>query len=216
MMPPEKKIPFILLGAGGHAKVLLSLAHSLNLTLLGICDPNLAKQGVQLWRGVPVLGNDEVLANYSPDEVYMINGVGPAIGRTTHQDIYEKMCRKGFSFPCLIHPQATVDPDAFIADGVQVMAGAVIQADSYIGENTLINTLSSIDHDCKIGSHVHVASGVSICGNVKIGGGALVAVGAVIAPGIIVGDNAIVGAGVALVRNLPPGQILLGVKPQNK
>ena len=196
--------------------MLLSLARSLNLPLLGVCAPELIKQEGTLWRGLPILGNDDVLADYSPDEVNLINGIGPVVGRSARRDVYEKMRHRGFLFPPLIHPRAIVDEDVCLADGVQIMAGCVIQANCHIGANSLVNTSSSVDHDSNVGAHVHIAPGVTLCGNVTIGAGTFVAAGAIVAPGIIVGENAVVGAGVALVRDLSTGKTLLGAKPQNK
>lgn len=42
----------VMLGAGGHAKVLLSLLQAIGVDVLGICDPVLAAQSVTIWRGI--------------------------------------------------------------------------------------------------------------------------------------------------------------------
>lgn len=60
------KLPLILLGAGGHAKVLLALAKSAGLVVQGLCDPMLAQQGQSDWNGLPVLGGDEALDGIDP------------------------------------------------------------------------------------------------------------------------------------------------------
>ncbi len=202
--------PLILLGAGGHAKVLLSLITALGGELAGVCDPALARAGVPQWRGIPVLGGDEALTAMSQETVGLINGVGQTVGDATRRQLYEKLRSRGFRFPRLVHPMASVAAEARLAEGVQVMAGAVLQADCEIGENTIINTRASVDHDAWIGPHVHLAPGAILCGGVRIGAGAFVAAGATVIQGIEIGDAAVVGAGVAAVRDLPPGQVLLG------
>ncbi len=201
-----------MLGAGGHAKVLLALVQALDLPIKGVCDPELAKQSQKTWRGVPVLGGDDMLERMKPVEVQLINGIGQTIGSQIRKQIYVKMRALGFSFPALIHPAAWIASEAMLAEGVQIMAGCVIQPDCTIGENTIINTRAGIDHDTRIGAHVHIAPGATLCGGVTIGDNAFIAAGATIIPEITVGESAIVGAGVALVHDLPAGQKTIGKK----
>lgn len=209
-MTPSASLPLILLGAGGHAKVLLSLATALGCELTGVCDPELARQGVRQWRGLTVLGGDEALAALQPAAVGLVNGVGQTVSNGTRRRLYEQLQSRGFHFPCLVHPAASVAVEARLANGVQVMAGAVLQADCEIGENTIINTRASVDHDACIGAHVHVAPGATVCGDARIGTGAFIAAGATVIQGVAIGENAVVGAGVAAVRDLAPGQVMLG------
>lgn len=207
--------PLILLGAGGHAKVLLSLAALLGREVAGVCDPALAQQGVRQWRGLPVLGGNEALGALSPARVDLINGIGQTVGNAGRRRLYEELCGRGFHFPTLVHPAASVATEARLAEGVQVMAGAVLQADCEISENTIINTRAGVDHDVWIGAHAHVAPGATLCGGARIGVGAFIGAGATVIQGVSIGDAAVVGAGVAAVRDLAPGQVLLGAASRN-
>lgn len=199
-----------MLGAGGHAKVLLSLAQSLGLELLGVCDPVLFSQGVSHWRGIRVLGGDEALDALNPESVGLINGVGRLVGNAGRCRVFARLKEKGFQFPVLVHPTAWVDNTAFLHEGVQVMAGAVIQADVIIGSNSIINTRAGIDHDCCLGVDVHVAPGATLCGGVQVQDRAFIASGATVIQGLTVGEDAVVGAGALLVRDLAAQHILLG------
>ncbi len=210
-MTSASSSPLILLGAGGHAKVLLSLATTLGWRLEGVCDPVLVRQGLCEWRGVPVLGGDEALATLAPVDVCLVNGIGQTVGVTNRRQLYVQLSARGFHFPALVHPAAWVAKEARLAGGVQVMAGALLQADCEIGENTIINTGASVDHDACIGAHVHVAPGATVCGGARIAEGAFIAAGATVIQGVSIGEAAVVGAGVTAVRDLPPGHILLGV-----
>ena len=51
--------PLLMIGAGGHAKVLHALALAAGRVIVGVCDPQLAEKGVTQWRGVPVLRGDD-------------------------------------------------------------------------------------------------------------------------------------------------------------
>jgi UDP-perosamine 4-acetyltransferase len=209
-------MPLIILGAGGHAKVLLSLAQMLNLSIHGICAPELREQGIGEWRGCKVLGGDEALEMLDPASVGIVNGIGQLVGSTGRRTVYERFAARGFHFPALKHPAAWVDPSVILNDGSQVMAGAVIQADAVIGINSIINTRASVDHDCLIGAHVHIAPAATLCGNVRVGDRAFIACNAAVIQSINVGNDAVVGAGAILVRDLADNSIIFGSRAPSR
>ena len=202
--------PVILLGAGGHAKVLLSLLLHNNMTLIGVCDPGLAEQGSEYWRDIPVLGGDDAIMSFDSDDVWLVNGVGQLPRSTLRQQLFERFQQCGYYFPPLVHSFAWVDPSADLKAGAQIMAGAVVQADCVIGENTIVNTNAGVDHDCQIGANVHIAPGVTLCGHVQIGAQAFVGSGSTIIQGLSVGSASVVGAGTTLVRDLEVGYLAIG------
>ena len=203
-------LSLIMLGAGGHAKVLLSLAQAAGLNVSGVCDSELAQQGIDQWRGIKVLGGDDALEAFDPATIGLVNGVGQLVGSTGRRRVFERLIAKGFRFPVLVHPAAWVDASAVLNDGVQVMAGAVIQADATVGPNSIINTGASLDHDCLLGAHVHVAPGATLCGSVRVHDDAFIASGATVIQGLSIGEGAVVGAGAVLVRDLAARLVLLG------
>jgi len=199
-----------LLGAGGHAKVLLSLLLALGRNVIGICDPGLAMQNLADWRGARVLGDDAALDKVDPETVELVNGIGQLTGARFRQALHQKMKRKGFAFATVIHPAAWVDESAQLAEGVQVMAGVVIQADCVVAEGSIINTKASLDHDCRIGEHVHVAPGATLCGGVVVGRETFIGSGATVIQGKTIGSQAVVAAGAVVTRDVPAGQLLMG------
>lgn len=203
-------MPLVMLGAGGHAKVLLALAKACGRVVAGVCDPQLLEAGLHAWRGVPVLGGDEALDGFDPIVYGLINGVGQAPKQSIRRRLYDTYREKGFAFPVLIHPFSYVAEDVQLSDGVQIMAGAVLQSDCTIGANTTINTRASIDHDCSLGANVHIAPGATLCGGVSVADNAYIGAGATVIQGISVGSGAIVGAGVACVRNIKSGDVIIG------
>lgn len=188
-------LPLILLGAGGHAKVLLSLATAAGWNVSGVCDLELVQKNSSQWRGIKVFGGDEALEALDPGSVGLVNGVGQLVGSAVRRRIFERFKAKGFSFPALVHPAAWVDTSVVLDEGVQVMAGAVIQADVTIGSNSIINTGASLDHDCCLGDHVHVAPGARLCGSVQVHDRAFIASGATVIQGLTIGESAVVGGG---------------------
>jgi sugar O-acyltransferase (sialic acid O-acetyltransferase NeuD family) len=204
----------VLLGAGGHAKVVLALARAAGRAVDGVCDPALARAGTLRWREVPVLGDDDALETLDPTAVELVNGIGQIVGSDARRRVFERCKHLRFRFASLVHPSAIVDASSILDEGVQVMAGAVIQPDCRIGANTIVNTRAGVDHDCKVGAHVHVAPAATLCGGVCIEEGAFIGSGATVIPGLTVGAGAIVGAGTVLVRDLPAqGRWLGPVQP---
>lgn len=197
----------ILLGAGGHARVLQALVQALGQRFIGVVDPVLARQGPAAWRGLAVLGDDAALLTRDPGEAGLVNGIGPVPHQRGRQAVHERMRAAGFHFPSLVHPHAWVAPDVVLADGVQVMAGAVVQPACRLGSGSTLNTGSRVDHDCEIGAHAHIAPGAVLCGGVRVHEGAFVGAGAVVLPGLSVGAGAIVAAGSTLTRDLAAGAV---------
>ncbi len=196
--------PIILLGAGGHGRVLLELLVLNGYSLQGVCDPRLVNVGISCWQSIPVLGDDSYLDQVYPNTVALVIGVGQMPGDKNRENVFKRWYTRGFSFVSVIHPTSWVSDSIDIGEGVQVMAGAVIQPGCSIADNTIVNTMASVDHDCKIGANVHIAPGVTLCGNVTIGHGSFIGAGTTIIQGVSVGEGTVVGAGKTIIGDLLP------------
>ena len=201
---------FILLGAGGHARVLVALARAAGHKILGVCDPTLVAEAVSNWEGVEVLGDDGAIEQFTPDRVALILGIGQLAKSNLREHLYKLWSERGYEFPSLVHPFAWVAPGVVLCSGVQVMAGVVIQPGCEVGENSIINTRASIDHDCRIGRNVHVAPGSTLCGSVRVDNSAFIGAGATVIQGVRIGEGAVVGAGVTLVRDIMANKTVIG------
>ncbi|WP_442594281.1 acetyltransferase [Neobacillus sp. D3-1R] len=208
------KLPLIILGDGGHARVLIETLVQRDFNIIGITTPD--KTNTENIYGIPIVGNDDMVLKYSANEIRLVNGIGSVNTPIARASLYHSFKEKGFQFQQVIHPTSIISPSALIAEGVQVMAGAIIQTESQIGANTIINTKASIDHDCKIGMNVHVAPGVTISGGVEIGNNVHIGTGAVIIQGIKIGDNCVIGAGSVVLNNVNRGNTVIGVPAKPK
>lgn len=203
----------ILLGAGGHAKVVLDAVRAAGIEVTGVVGPSLTGSNDH-WRGLPVLGSDQDLLKLPPDGIELINGIGSVPGQALRTEICRKFILAGFEFRSVIHPSAIIGSDVKLMEGAQLMAGTVIQADSSVGANTIVNTGARIDHDCKIGSDVHIAPGAVISGGVQVGAGGHIGTGASIIQGVILGNNVLVGAGAVVVSDVPDNAKVIGASPR--
>jgi UDP-perosamine 4-acetyltransferase len=178
--------------------------------MLGVCDPMLAADGITRWENLDVLGDDNALDRMPPDRVALVLGIGKLATSNSRERLYTTWRARGYDFPAFVHPSAWIAPSVVLCDGVQVMAGVVIQPGCSIGENSIVNTRAGIDHDCIIGRDVHVAPGATLCGNVTIEDGAFIGAGATVIQGIRVGARAVIGAGVTLVKNIKMESTIIG------
>ncbi len=202
--------PVIVLGAGGHAKVVIDALKTAETEILGAVDPDQATHGTNIL-GVDVLGADDVVLEYAFDAIGLINGVGSTEPSNRRIDLYRHFKDAGYAFANVIHPSAVIGGDVEMADGVQIMAGAVVQPGCRIGANTIINSRASVDHDCVIGDHVHIAPGAVLGGGITIGSGSHIGAGTSIIQNVRIGKNVMVAAAAAVVADVPDGARIAGV-----
>ncbi len=190
--------PIIMIGNGGHASVLVETLIAQQREVKGYTAPIEEKAFFDL----PYLGMDDAIANYHPDEVELVLGLGTIAISSLRKLMFEQFIAKGYIFANVIHQTAIVAPSVRMGHGIQMMAGAILQTNVAIADNTIINTGTIIDHDSKIGSHVHLAPRVTLSGGVKIGNGSHIGTGTSIIQGITIGDEALIGAGSVVVKNI--------------
>ncbi len=197
----------VVLGAGGHARVLLDALRLLGDDVVGCIDPDPAA-GLP---GVPRLGGDEAFATLDPAGVLLVNGLGSIASTALRRRVHADATARGFAFATVVHPSAVVARDVVLAAGAQVCAGAVLQTGARVLDDALVNTRASVDHDSVVGAHAHVAPGAVVCGGVTIGDGAHVGTGAVLVQGVRIGADALVGAGAVVLRDVAAGRRVVGV-----
>ena len=209
MRSKDNKI--ILLGGGGHAKVLIELIRLAGqYEIEGILDSE-NKKG-DLISNIPVLGTDAQLSEFHNKG---FKNICIAVGSVNHNGprrmLYEKVTQSGYSVPNLIHPRSILSTDSTLSEGVQVMAGATVQPYASIGENTIVNTGTIVEHDCYIGKHVHLCPGAVVCGGCVIGDDTFVGAGATVIQKIKIGKGCMIAAGAVVVGDLPDGSKVKGV-----
>jgi sugar O-acyltransferase (sialic acid O-acetyltransferase NeuD family) len=198
----------IVIGGGGHAKVLVSTLLLCHKSILGFVDLNLDLPPLL---GARHLGNDSAVLGHRPGSVQLVNGVGSINCTRNRRNVYDRFVQRQYCFATVVHPSAVVAPEVQIEDGVQVLAGAVVQAGCRLGANVIVNTGARVDHDCIIDSHVHVAPGVTLCGAVHVCTGAHIGAGATVIQGIRIGAGSLVGAGAVVIKDVSPGVTTVGV-----
>ncbi len=197
----------VLVGGGGHCKVLIDIIKMENkYDILGIID-NIGNEVL----GVPVIGKDEEL------EKIFLSGVTNAaisVGGLNNPNIrwriYKQLKSIGFNLPILMHPKASISDFSQLGEGTCVMAGAMINPGVRVGKINIINTGAIIEHDCEMGDNTHISPGAVVCGGSKIGSNTQIGANTVVIQGISVEQNCIVGAGSVVTRDIKENAIVYG------
>lgn len=206
----NRDLPVIIIGAGGHAKVLAALLVAAGVEIVGLTDTDPARHGGNVL-GCPVLGDDEIIAEHGVGEIKLAVGVGTTRSSAVRHNIYATYAGRGYQFHTCIHPTAMIAADVMIGPGAQVMAGAVIQPGTVIGANAIINTGACVDHDCHIGDHAHIAPGAVLSGGVTVGACSHVGAASVILQNIALGAEVTVGAGAVVTADVDDGACMIGI-----
>lgn len=198
----------VLLGSGGHAKVLLDILMQQSKELLAIVSPE-NSLGDKIFDGIPhYTSDDDAIERFDPKEVKIVNGVGALPKQSLRTKLFEKFKQRGFEFETLVDHRAIVSPLAEIKEGAQVMPGAIIQAGAQVGVNSIINSGAIIEHDCLIGDFNHVAPGATLSGGVRLDEGVHVGSGATIIQSVTVSRNSIIGAGAIVSKSISESSIV--------
>jgi len=200
----------IVVGGGGHAKVLIDAIRSgAEYDLVGIVDARLPVGHRVL--DVPVIGSDDLLLRGEPPRSVLALGVGSIRGGDRRKRLHDRFRELAYEFPVIRHARATVGPGVRLGDGTQVMAGAVVQPDTSLGPNCIVNTAAVIEHDCTIAGHCQAAPGAVLGGGVVVGECSFIGLGARVLPGIRIGCHVTVGAGAVVVHDVEDGATVVGV-----
>jgi sugar O-acyltransferase (sialic acid O-acetyltransferase NeuD family) len=196
----------VLIGAGGHARVVLDAMRLCGMQVSGV----IAREVPAVAFPVRFLGDDQHLGKL-PRSVRLVMGVGGSGSPAHRRTLFERAKSLGFGFQTVVHPAATLADDVVLGEGCQVMAGVVVQAGTQLGANVIVNSGAVIDHDGRIGDYVHIAPGAVLAGGVAVGSGTLIGTGASVVPNASIGADTVIGAGAVVVGDIPAGVVAYGV-----
>ena len=195
----EKITNILIAGANitGHAGAVLNTLNILKeYNIKGFIDNSIKEKEVE---GIPIIGGTNPLP-----ELKKFEGAFVAIGENKSRKIIsEQLKKQGLKLINVIHPEATIENNVIVGEGVFIGAGVVINDNVRIGNNAIINIGVTIDRGCEIGDNVHITPGVNIATRVKIREGAFLGIGSKILPDIIIGKNVEIGAGEIVSKNMP-------------
>ena len=187
----------IIIGAGGHARVIADIIKKSGDKIVGFLDDNADIQGKTIFDGKIVLGDtsEESVKKYS--DCYFIIGIGSNRVRKIISEKYSNI-----KWYTAIHPSAIIANEVSIEKGSVIMAGAIVNTGTKIGKHCIINTRSSLDHDNIVEDYVHISPGVTLAGNVHIKEKTWICAGTTIINNITINKNNIIGAGSVVIKDI--------------
>ena len=204
----------LILGAGGHGKVVAECALSLGIyTKIAFLDDDEKVMGESIISSCPVIGTFSDAGNFAHEFSKAFVALGNNRSRV---ELIQYLKKIGYRIPSLIHPAAYVSKCAHIESGTVIMAGAIVNADVHIGVGGIINTGASVDHDCMLGIGVHLSPGARLGGTVTVGDYTWICMGACVVNNVRVGEGAIVAAGAVVIQNVSDRVLVAGVPAREK
>jgi acetyltransferase EpsM len=196
----------ILVGMGGHSKVVADVARKTGYDIVGWLDDHIPDREMPNY-----LGTLAEFERFAEEDIEFFIAIG---NNAVRQRIAESLTLHGVRFATLVDPSAIIGSGVVIHTGTVVMPGVIVNADACVGQHAILNTGATVDHDCAIGAYAHVSPGAHLAGGVTVGDLAHVGIGANIIQQINIGTGAVIGAGAAVIRDIPTYATAVGVPAQ--
>jgi sugar O-acyltransferase (sialic acid O-acetyltransferase NeuD family) len=200
----------VIVGAGGHARVVADLVRVAGVFEIAAFVDELAQQrDGDMYLGARVFAGPTGLERARKTGLaYALPAFGDNMARI---GACERIRANGYELVSAVHPSAVVASDVAFGAGTVIAAGAVVGPAARIGEACIVNTAATVDHDCVLGEGVHLEPGAHLGGNVRVGVATTIGIGAVVGKRHNVGAHAHVGAGAVVVRDIADGVVAWGV-----
>lgn len=143
-----KRMNLLILGAGSQGPVVREIAEEIGIfeDIAFLDDDPANKLAIGPLKDMEKLVNTYPMATASFGDSYL---------RKTSMDALERL---GYIVPSLIHPDATVSPDAKLGRSVMVEARCIVSAGANIGRGAILSGASVIEANGSIGRFVHIGS----------------------------------------------------------
>lgn len=184
----------IIIGAGGHAKVIADIIDKSKDNIMGFIDDKEELQGKIIYKDKKVIGKTQDIVNYQNKNFIIAIG-----NNSVRKNIASKYKLNWYT---AIHPNSIIANEVSIEEGTTIMAGAIINTGTKIGKHCIINTNTSIDHDNIIEDYVHISPGSTLAGTVYIKKSTWICSGVTIINNITIEENNVIGAGAVVVKDI--------------
>ena len=193
----------LILGAGGHSRVVISLLKELSThSIIGVVDVNsthMKEPSSEAIMQYPVLALDAFNSCFGHKDLDIFLAIGDCKIR---QIWWERSFNAGLSMPNLLSHHAVVDPTAKIGTANIICPRAYIGPEVNLGSNNLINTGVILEHESSVQNHCHIAPRSLIAGRSKVADSCFIGAGSVIIDGITLVDHTTIGAGAVVIADI--------------
>ncbi|MCW3102249.1 MAG: protein with transferase hexapeptide repeat domain [Bacteroidetes bacterium] len=163
----------VIIGAGGHAKVVCDAVESSgDYRIAGFVDANVPV-GTVVTPGYKVILHQDNLDKLKSYADYFIVAIG---NNKVREELFNRLSNI-LKPATVIHSSAAVAGTAELKPGSVILANAVVSAFSTIGENTIVNAGVVVDHESVIGNNVHLSIGTMVGSNSTVADHTVTAIG---------------------------------------
>jgi UDP-perosamine 4-acetyltransferase len=205
----------LVVGAGGHGRVVAEAARLAGHQVVGYIDQDPAASGRAVGDVIVVASQAELLdavcGGGPPPRGADAVALGIGSNGARHALLERLLAADPELLPPIVHPTAFVSPSARLGAGSVVLPRAIVHTDARVHEGVILNSAAVVEHDCEIGACAHLSPGAITGGRVTIGARAWVGAGATIIHGLTVGADCVVGAGAVVIRDVPVRMTVVGV-----
>ncbi len=191
----------IIIGAGGHGKVVSDIALRSGYT--DICFVDDKAQGECM--GYPIIGNSGQLQTFADGKTEFVIAIGD---NATRKQVAES---NNLPWATLVHPAAQIGSHVKIGKGTVVMANVVVNACATIGAHCIINSGAVVEHDNVLGNYVHISPKAALGGTVTVGDETHIGIGATVKNNIEICGKCLIGAGAVVVDKIDEAGTYVGV-----
>lgn len=139
----------LIIGAGGHGKVVKEVAEAVGYDKIAFLDDNSAESVGK------IADSKQFVQEYQAAFV----GIG---NNKFRNELLQRLEQEGYEIPILLHPTAYISKTAVIGKGTVVEPKAIVNANSRVGLGCIISVGAIVDHDVVLEDCVHVNAG-AIC-----------------------------------------------------
>ena len=203
---PKLSLSVIVVGGGGHARVVIEAARSAGYLVLGFVDPASCEDTAHALH-VPRLGGDAAIAQYP--EARLLLGVGTIGTDDRRRRLVQRLGADRWT--SVVHATAWISPSATIRSGVVVLAGAVVNACARVGAFAVINSGAVVEHDAVVGEFAQLAPRSVLGGGACVGDETFIGMGAAVRNHVTVGAGCLVAMGAIVVSDVGDGLSVRGL-----
>lgn len=196
----------IVLGFGGHARVVASILDRNGVVVDGFFDDMYEHGGTQKIGRSELKGTLSDAWGASPRAVYLAFG-----DNDVRKRCFLTAQERNITLPTAIHPTAIIESNARVEEGTVICAGAIVCAEAWVGRGCIVNSGAVVEHECRIGAFTHLAPRSVVAGRTEIGERVFVGAGAVVAQSLKIGEAGMIGAGIVVLKDVDAGEKIVKV-----
>ncbi len=159
------------------------------------------------FRGLPLVGFDEVTRLYPPDRFQMFVALSYNRMNRARAAKYEAARGLGYRLVSYVSSRCTFLTDHPVGDNCFILEDNTIQPEVRIGNDVTLWSGNHIGHDAVIEDHCFIASHVVVSGHVRIGAYCFIGVNVTLRNSITIAPRTLLGAGAVILGDTVEGGV---------